>query len=85
MLRLISEHPKTPARTLAHLARHSYPAIRENVARHPNTDGATLAKLSADRSMPLWYLVAFNPNTPQPLRKKLQERMRKSSPEAHAN
>ncbi len=83
MLRLISEHPKTPARTLSQLARHNYAAIRENVARHPNTDAATLQRLSADRSMPLWYLVAFNPNTPQPLRKKLQERMRKLSPEAH--
>jgi hypothetical protein len=25
----------------------------------------------------LWYLVAFNPNAPAPLRKKLQERMRR--------
>jgi hypothetical protein len=79
LLRLISEHPKTNAKTLAHLAKHAYPAIRENVARHPNADGGTLTKLSRDRSMPLWYLVAFNPNTPAPLRKKLQERMRKQS------
>ena len=59
------------------MGRHSYSAIRENVARHPNTDAATLRKLSADRTQPLWYLVAFNPNTPAPLKRKLQERMRK--------
>lgn len=81
LLRLISEHPRTPAKTLAALARHTYPAIRENVARHPNTDPETLAKLSKDRSMPLWYLVAFNPNTPSVLRRKLQERMRKQAPQ----
>lgn len=80
LLRLISEHPKTSAKTLARLARHSYAAIRENVARHPNTDAATLLRLSKDRSMPLWYLVAFNPNTPANLRGKLQERMRKLAP-----
>ncbi len=77
LLRLISEHPKVPARTLGELARHPYPAIRENVARHPNTDGPTLARLSRDRSHPLWYLVAFNPNTPAELRRKLQEKMRR--------
>ena len=82
LLRLISEHPKTPARTLAQLAKHVYPAIRENVARHPNTDASTLLKLSKDRGMPLWYLVAFNPNTPANLRRKLQERMRKVAPAA---
>ncbi len=77
LLRLISEHPKVSAKTLRLLGRHSYSAIRENVARHPNTDAATLRKLSADRTQPLWYLVAFNPNTPAPLKRKLQERMRK--------
>ncbi len=77
LLRLISEHPRAPARTLSELARHPYPAIRENVARHPNTDGPTLARLSRDRSHPLWYLVAFNPNTPVELRRKLQEKMRR--------
>jgi hypothetical protein len=77
LLRLISEHPKVAAKTLRRLARHEYAAIRENVARHPNTDPATLAWLSRDRSQPLWYLVAFNPNTSEPLRRKLQERMRK--------
>lgn len=80
LLRLISEHPRTPAKTLGSLARHIYPAIRENVARHPNADADTLTRLSKDRSMPLWYLVAFNPNTPAILRRKLQERMRKQSP-----
>jgi hypothetical protein len=85
LLRLISEHPRTSARTLGRLARHSYAAIRENVARHPNTDASTLLKLSKDRSMPLWYLVAFNPNTPANLRSKLQERMRKLAPASQAN
>jgi len=81
LLRLISEHPRTPAKTLGVLARHSYPAIRENIARHPNSDPETLGRLSKDRSMPLWYLVAFNPNTPASLRRKLQERMRKQNPQ----
>lgn len=77
LLRLISEHPKTPAKTLKVLGRHEYAAIRENVARHPNTDAPTLTKLAKDRSQPLWYLVAFNPNTPAALRRRLRERMRK--------
>jgi hypothetical protein len=77
LLRLISEHPKVSAKTLGRLARHPYGAIRENVARHPNADPTTLASLSRDRSQPLWYLVAFNPNTPSPLRRKLQERLRR--------
>ncbi len=77
LLRLISEHPKAPGKTLTRLAKHTYSAIRENVARHPNTDAKTLTTLSRDRSQPLWYLVAFNPNTPAGLRRKLQERMRK--------
>ena len=77
LLRLISEHPKVPSKTLGRLAKHPYAAIRENVARHPNADAATLAWLSRDRSQPLWYLVAFNPNTPAVLRRKLQERLRK--------
>jgi len=77
LLRLISEHPKVPSKTLARLAKHPYAAIRENVARHPNADATTLAWLSRDRSQPLWYLVAFNPNTPAALRRKLQERLRK--------
>lgn len=77
LLRLISEHPRVSAKTLARLAKHPYGAIRENVARHPNADPTTLAGLSKDRSQPLWYLVAFNPNTPTALRRKLQERLRK--------
>jgi len=77
LLRLISEHPKTSAKTLARLSKHPYAAIRENVARHPNSDAATLTRLCKDRTQPLWYLVAFNRNTPQPLRLKLQARMRK--------
>jgi hypothetical protein len=77
LLRLISEHPKTSAKTLARLAKHPYAAIRENVARHPNCDATTLSKLCKDRTQPLWYLVAFNPNTPAALRAKLQTRMKK--------
>jgi hypothetical protein len=77
LLRLISEHPRVPVKTLGKLAKHPYAAIRENVARHPNSDAATLALLSRDKTQPLWYLVAFNPNTPAALRRKLQERLRK--------
>jgi hypothetical protein len=77
LLRLISEHPKVSSKTLSRLARHSYAAIRENVARHPNADPTTLAWLSRDRSQPLWYLVAFNPNTNATLRRKLQQRLSK--------
>jgi len=77
LLRLISEHPKVTSKTLSRLSHHPYPAIRENIARHPNSDASTLMRLSRDRTQPLWYLVAFNPNAPAPLRKKLQERMRK--------
>jgi hypothetical protein len=77
LLRLISEHPRAAAKTLARLARHPYAAIRENVARHPNADAETLTKLSRDRTQPLWYLVAFNPNTPAMLRRQLQDRLRK--------
>jgi hypothetical protein len=75
LLRLISEHPRASSVTLRRLARHPYPAIRENIARHPNADRRTLAYLSEDRTQPLWYLVAFNPNAPDSLRKKLQQRM----------
>ena len=46
LLRLISEHPKVSSKTLSRLARHTYGAIRENVARHPNADPTTLAWLS---------------------------------------
>lgn len=76
LLRSISEHPKTPAGTLARLARHPYAAIRENIARHPNASVATLRALCRDRSQPLWYLVAFNSNTPPALREKLRARIR---------
>jgi len=77
MLRLISEHPRTNAKTLSKLAKHPYGAIRENVARHPNADANTLTYLSKDKTQPLWYLVAFNPNTPNPLQRKLRDRLKK--------
>lgn len=77
LLRLISEHPKVSAKTLRLLGRHTYSAIRENVARHPNTDAATLRKLSADRTQPLWYLVAFNPSAPEELREQLRARIQR--------
>ncbi len=77
LLRLISEHPRANARTLGKLARHSYGAIRENVARHPNADAATLTWLSKDQSQPLWYLVAFNPNTPSVLQRRLRDRLKR--------
>ncbi|HVB33024.1 MAG TPA: hypothetical protein VNJ52_01420 [Patescibacteria group bacterium] len=79
LLRLISEHPRTSAETLARLSRHSYAAIRENVARHPNASPKTLTELSRDRSQPLWYLVAFNPNTPLPLRRRLERQIKRGS------
>ena len=77
LLRLISEHPRTNAKTLGKLAKHPYGAIRENVARHPNADANTLTLLSKDKTQPLWYLVAFNPNTPSPLQRKLRDRLKK--------
>jgi hypothetical protein len=77
LLRLISEHPRANAKTLNKLAKHSYGAIRENVARHPNADATTLTWLSKDRSQPLWYLVAFNPNTPTPLQRRLRDRLKR--------
>jgi hypothetical protein len=77
LLRLISEHPRTNAKTLNRLAHHPYGAIRENVARHPNSDAATLTYLSKDKTQPLWYLVAFNPNTPSPLQRRLRDRLKR--------
>src|SRR5215470_10913742 len=77
MLRLISEHPRTNAKTLGKLAKHPYGAIRENVARHPNADATTLTYLSKDKTQPLWYLVAFNPNTPTPLQRRLRDRLKR--------
>jgi len=77
LLRLISEHPKANAKTLSKLARHTYGAIRENVARHPNADAQTLTWLSKDKSQPLWYLVAFNPNTPSVLQRRLRDRLKR--------
>lgn len=77
LLRLISEHPRTNAKTLQKLAKHSYGAIRENVARHPNADATTLTYLSKDKTQPLWYLVAFNPNTPSVLQRRLRDRLKR--------
>ena len=77
LLRLISEHPKVSAKTLARLSHHPYSAIRENIARHPNSDASTLSRLSRDRSQPLWYLVAFNPNTPTILQRRLRDRLKR--------
>ena len=57
------------------LARHSYDAIKENVARHPNADAQTLELLAADAERPLWFLVACNQSAPAPLREKLRKRM----------
>src|ERR1700675_1460939 len=77
LLRLITEHPRPNRKTLTKLAKHPYGAIRENVARHPNADANTLTYLSKDKTQPLWYLVAFNPNTPNPLQRKLRDRLKK--------
>jgi hypothetical protein len=75
LLRTISEHPNTPSSVLALLARHSYDAIKENVARHPNADAQTLELLAADPERPLWFLVACNQSAPALLREKLRKRM----------
>lgn len=79
LLRLISEHPRTGADTLARLARHPCAAIRENVARHANASSKTLGELSRDRSQPLWYLVAFNPAAPAELRDRLMRQVKQMS------
>jgi len=79
LLRLISEHPRTEASTLAALSHHPYVAIRENVARHPNADVKTLTELARDRSKPFWFLVATNPSAPAPLRRRLEKQMKKMS------
>lgn len=79
LLRLISEHPRTSSETLAALSHHPYAAIRENIARHPNADAKTLTELSRDASQPLWFLVATNPSAPAPLRRRLEQRMKKMS------
>lgn len=79
LLRLVSEHPRTPAATLALLAGHPYPAVRENVARHPNADAKTLTRLSRDRSEPLWFLVAANPSAPAALRRRLKQHLKQVS------
>jgi hypothetical protein len=81
LLRLISEHPRTSSHTLAALSQHPYPPIRENIARHPNADGKTLTALSRDTKQPLWFLVATNPNAPAPLRRRLEQRMKKMNKE----
>lgn len=75
LLRTLSEHPNTPSSVLALLARHSYDAIKENVARHPNADAQTLEALAADSERPLWFLVACNQAAPAGLREKLRKRM----------
>lgn len=77
LLRLISDHPNTPPRVLACLARHPYRAVRENIARHPGTPVATLRALCRDRREPLWYLVAFNPGAPEKLRRRLRARIQR--------
>jgi len=77
LARMISDHPHAPSDVLAHLARHPYRAVRENVARHPRTPVATLRALCRDHREPLWYLVAFNPATPPKLRDQLRARMKR--------
>jgi hypothetical protein len=81
LLRLISEHPRASSETLAALSHHPYGAIRENVARHPNADAKTLTELSRDTRQPLWFLVATNPSAPAPLRRRLEQRIKKMSKE----
>ena len=75
LLRNIAENPNTPSSVLALLARHSYDAVKENVARHPNADRKTLQMLAADPARPLWLLVACNAAAPEELRATLRRRM----------
>jgi len=77
LARLLSDHPNTPPKVLAKLARHPYRAARENIARHPRTPVATLRALCRDRRQPLWYLVAFNPGAPEKLRNRLLQRIKR--------
>lgn len=75
LLRNIAENPSTPSSVLALLARHSYDAVKENVARHPNADAKTLKMLAEDATRPLWLLVACNLSAPEALRASLRRRM----------
>ena len=75
LLRNIAENPNTPSSVLALLARHSYDAVKENVARHPNADAKTLKMLAEDATRPLWLLVACNASAPEGLRTSLRRRM----------
>lgn len=75
LLRNIAENPNTPSSVLALLARHSYDAVKENVARHPNADKKTLRMLADDSTRPLWLLVACNLSAPEELRASLRRRM----------
>ena len=75
LLRNIAENPNTPSSVLALLARHSYDAVKENVARHPNADAKTLKMLAEDATRPLWLLVACNLSAPEALRATLRRRM----------
>ncbi|HEV2351068.1 MAG TPA: hypothetical protein VG028_14600 [Terriglobia bacterium] len=82
LARLLTEHANAPGELLQRLARHPYPAVRENVARHPHTPPELLLKLAEEKSEPLWFLVACNPSTPQDLRDRLRARMAASAPTA---
>ena len=75
LLRNLAENPNTPSSVLAMLARHSYDAVKENVARHPNADAKTLKLLAEDATRPLWLLVACNASAPEELRARLRRRM----------
>jgi len=75
LLRNIAENPNTSSSVLAMLARHSYDAVKENVARHPNADAKTLKILAEDPTRPLWLLVACNASAPEDLRASLRRRM----------
>jgi hypothetical protein len=75
LLRIIAEHPRTPAEVLARWVSHPYDAVRQNIARHANADGATLERLAADPRSDIWWLVACNQATPPALRERLQARL----------
>ena len=76
--RALTEHPQAPGELLEQFASHSYPAVRENVARHPHTPPEVLRQLAKESKEPLWFLVACNPSTPEDLRDQLRSRMKEA-------
>ena len=77
LLRLISEHPRVSAKTLARLAKHSYGAIRENVARHPKCRPRDTFLVSTRQKPTTLVFGGVQPEYARSAAAKLQERLRK--------